>query len=150
MTTPEAPHGDSGDEELAGLLREMRDLTAQQKDTWLKYTSGNRAALEPFGKQSLALAEKAQRLPNRDIQLVLVRLTDVAPTLKAKAIPPSEAQALEVATAMLFIEAFARELLQARHRFRAPVEDRHRTPAHRHGRRGPPPMDASKGACSTR
>ncbi|QJR09009.1 Sensor histidine kinase RcsC [Usitatibacter rugosus] len=105
MTTPEAPHGDSGDEELAGLLREMRDLTAQQKDTWLKYTSGNRAALEPFGKQSLALAEKAQRLPNRDIQLVLVRLTDVAPTLKAKAIPPSEAQALEVATAMLFIEA---------------------------------------------
>jgi chemosensory pili system protein ChpA (sensor histidine kinase/response regulator) len=105
ITRPDASRDDAGNEELAALLREMRDLTAQQKDTWLKYTSGNRAALEPFGKQSLALAEKAQRLPNRDIQLVLVRLTDVAPTLKAKAIPPSEAQALEVATAMLFIEA---------------------------------------------
>ncbi|APV49105.1 hypothetical protein BWI17_05075 [Betaproteobacteria bacterium GR16-43] len=105
IAMPEGDRGDAGDENLASLLREMRDLTAQQKDTWLKYTSGNRAALEPFGKQSLALAEKANKLPNRDIQLVLSRLTDVAPTLKAKAIPPSEAQALEVATAMLFLEA---------------------------------------------
>ena len=40
-------------------VRELRDLTAQQKDTWLKYTSGNRAALEPFGKQALVLAERA-------------------------------------------------------------------------------------------
>ena len=93
------------DEELNALVREVRDLTAQQKDTWLKYTSGNRAALEPFGKQGQVLAERAARLPNRDIHAVLQRLTEVAPQLRAKAIPPSEAQSLEVATAMLFIES---------------------------------------------
>src|SRR5450432_3600135 len=93
------------DEALGALLREVRELTAQQKDTWLKYTSGNRAALEPFGKQALLLSERAGRLPNRDIHAVLHRLTEVAPALRAKAIPPSEAQALEVATALLFIES---------------------------------------------
>ncbi len=93
------------DEALGALLREVRELTAQQKDTWLKYTSGNRAALEPFGKQALLLSERAGRLPNRDIHGVLYRLTEIAPQLRARAIPPSEAQSLEVATAMLFIES---------------------------------------------
>lgn len=93
------------DEALGTLVRELRERTAQQKDTWLKFTSGNRAALEPFEKQAQVLAERASKLPNRDIQLVLARLTDVAPTLKAKSIPPSEAQSLEVATAMLFVES---------------------------------------------
>ncbi|HEX3096883.1 MAG TPA: Hpt domain-containing protein [Usitatibacter sp.] len=93
------------EDSLAPLVRELRELTGQQKDAWLKYTSGNRAALEPFGKQAMVLAERAGKLPNRDIQLVLVRLTEVAPLLKAKAIPPSESQALEVATAMLFLES---------------------------------------------
>ncbi len=93
------------DEALGAMVREVRELSAQQKDTWLKYTSGNRAALDPFGKQALVLAERAGRLPNRDIHGVLYRLTEVAPSLRAKAIPPSEAQSLEVATAMLFIES---------------------------------------------
>ncbi|MEO5692315.1 MAG: Hpt domain-containing protein [Usitatibacter sp.] len=104
ITIPDTMRG-SDDEALASLVRELRELTASQKDTWLKYTSGNRAALEPFAKQSLVLAERAARLPNGDIPMVLVRLTDVAPNLKVRAIPPSEAQALEVATALLFIES---------------------------------------------
>ncbi|MEP7068486.1 MAG: Hpt domain-containing protein [Usitatibacter sp.] len=98
-------HASEDDEDLVALVREVRELAAQQKDTWLKYTSGNRAALEPFGKQGLMLAERAGRLPNRDIHAVLFRLTEVAPALRERAIPPSEAQALEVATAMLFIES---------------------------------------------
>ncbi|MGZ5569537.1 MAG: Hpt domain-containing protein [Usitatibacter sp.] len=104
MAIPDAVRG-SDDEALASMVRELRELTAQQKDTWLKYTSGNRAALEPFGKQAQVLADRAGRLPNKDIQLVLSRLTDVAPTLKSKAIPPSEAQSLEVATSLLFLES---------------------------------------------
>jgi chemosensory pili system protein ChpA (sensor histidine kinase/response regulator) len=98
-----APGAD--DEQLNAMIREARELTSQQKDTWLKYTSGNRAALEPFGKQAVVLSERAGRLPNRDIHSVLFALTEVAPLLKAKAIPPSEAQSLEVATAMLFVES---------------------------------------------
>ena len=38
-------HADADDEQLNAMIREVRELTAQQKDTWLKYTSGNRAAL---------------------------------------------------------------------------------------------------------
>src|SRR5258708_3209259 len=98
-------HGAGDDEALAALVREVRELTAEQKDTWLKFTSGNRAALEPFAKQGLVLAQHAARLPNKDIQLVLSRLSEFAPALRAKAIPPSEAQALEVATAILFVES---------------------------------------------
>jgi len=93
------------DEQLAALLRELRELTAQQKDLWLKYTSGNRAALEPFAKQAIAIRDRAASLPREDIPAIFARLADVAPALKAKAIPPSEAQALEVATALLFIES---------------------------------------------
>ena len=98
-------HATEDDEELAARLRELRELTAQQKDTWLKYTSGNRAALEPFAKQALHLAERGARLSNADILAVLQRLTEVAPKLRTSAIPPSEAQSLEVATAILFIES---------------------------------------------
>jgi chemosensory pili system protein ChpA (sensor histidine kinase/response regulator) len=105
LVRPAPSRADTDDEALVALLRELRELTAQQKDTWLKYTSGNRAALEPFGKQALALADRAGRLPHRDLQLVYNRLTDVAPTLKSRAIPPSETQALEVATAFLFVES---------------------------------------------
>jgi chemosensory pili system protein ChpA (sensor histidine kinase/response regulator) len=105
IAVPDRGARGSDDEALVTLLREVRELTGQQKDTWLKYTSGNRAALEPFGKQALVLAERAGRLPNRDIHAVLHQLTEVAPILRAKAIPPSEAQSLEVATAMLFIES---------------------------------------------
>ena len=104
LAVPDGLRG-SDDEALAALVRELRELTNQQKDTWLKYTSGNRAALEPFGKQAMVLADRAVRLSNRDVQLVLAKLTEVAPNLKAHAIPPSEAQSLEVATAMLFIES---------------------------------------------
>ncbi|MGE5093895.1 MAG: Hpt domain-containing protein [Betaproteobacteria bacterium] len=104
LAVPAATAG-ADDEALAGLVRELRELTAQQKDTWLKYTSGNRAALEPFAKQAAALAERAAALPNPDIAALFARLTEVAAPLKAKAIPPSEAQALEVATALLFVES---------------------------------------------
>lgn len=98
-------HSTDDDEQLTSMVREVREITAQQKDTWLKYTSGNRAALDPFGKQAVVLSERAGRLPNRDIHAVLYALTEVAPALRARNIPPSEAQSLEVATALLFIES---------------------------------------------
>ena len=97
--------GGEDDEATAALVRELRDLVAQQKDTWLKYTSGNRAALEPFGKQSAAIAERSAKLPNREVHAVLAGVAEIAPALRAKAIPPSETQALEVATAILFVES---------------------------------------------
>jgi chemosensory pili system protein ChpA (sensor histidine kinase/response regulator) len=105
LAAPQPSFADAADEALGSLVRELRELTAQQKDAWLKFTSGNRAALEPFGKQAQALAERAARLPRGDLQQVFARLAEIAPTIKARAIPPSEAQALEVATALLFVES---------------------------------------------
>ena len=104
IAVPEALRG-ADDEALGAALRSLREATSQQKDTWLKYTSGNRAALEPFDKQAVVLAKRSADLPNRDVLAVFARLAEVAPALKAKAIPPSEAQALEVATALLFLES---------------------------------------------
>jgi chemosensory pili system protein ChpA (sensor histidine kinase/response regulator) len=104
MTVPDVVRG-ADDEALAARLRELRELTAQQKDTWLKFTSGNRAALDAFEKQAAVLAERAGHLPGGEVRAVLAQLAEVAPALKARAIPPSEAQALEVATALLFLEA---------------------------------------------
>src|SRR4051812_17700737 len=69
LAIPDGVRG-TDDEALAVLVRELRDLPAQQKDTWLKYTSGNRAALEPFAKQSLVLAERAARMPQKDVLAV--------------------------------------------------------------------------------
>ncbi len=105
LAVPDRAGRGADDEALGSLVRELRDLTAQQKDTWLKYTSGNRAALEPFGKQAAVLAERSTRLPQPDMHAVLARLNEVAPALKSSAIPPSEAQSLEVATALLFLES---------------------------------------------
>jgi chemosensory pili system protein ChpA (sensor histidine kinase/response regulator) len=104
INVPDTVRG-ADDEALNALVRELREMTSQQKDSWLKYTSGNRAALDPFGKQALVLAERASGLPNAEAHKVYARLAEVAPVLKAKAIPPSEAQALEVATALLFLES---------------------------------------------
>src|SRR5438105_8988253 len=98
MPDRSARGGLEDDEAIGAQLRELREMAAQQKDTWLKYTSGNRAALEAFGKQGVALAERAARLGNPEVTLVLTRLAEVAPVLKAGAVPPSEALALEVAT----------------------------------------------------
>ena len=98
--------GARGDDDLLGpLVRELRELTVQQKDTWLKYTSGNRAALEPFGKQAAVLAERSAKLPQAAMRELFEELARVAPALRAKSIPPSEAQSLEVATALLFFES---------------------------------------------
>src|SRR5438105_5802257 len=105
MPDRSARGGLEDDEALGAQLREMREMAAQQKDTWLKYTSGNRAALDAFAKQAAALSERAAGLGNAEVTLVLARLAEVAPALRASAIPPSEAQALEVATAILFLES---------------------------------------------
>ncbi len=105
LSVPQASRGDAADETLVSLLRELRERTVQLKDTWLKFTSGNRAALEPFGKLALELADRAAALPRSDLHLVFATLADVAPALQARAIPPSEAQALEVATALLFVDS---------------------------------------------
>ena len=95
---------DGGDDELKAQVRTLRELTIAQKDNWLKYTSGNRAAIEAFVKQSEALVATAAAQPNQELSLVLKALASVGATLRAAGAAPTEALALEVATALLFVE----------------------------------------------
>ncbi len=104
LALPDMPRGGDEDEETKIVIRELKELFAVQKDTWLRFTSGNRAAIDGFEKQANHLAQRSQKLPNKDVASVLAALAQVAPPLKAKQLPASETQALEVATALLFTE----------------------------------------------
>ncbi len=92
------------DDQLAGVIRQMREQVTIQKDDWLKYTSGNRGALESFAKIGESLVAAAGNQPNAKLTQLLQVLAAVGPHLRKVGIPPNESQSLEVATAMLFLE----------------------------------------------
>lgn len=96
--------GDAANEAVKALLKQLRDLTAQQKDTWLKFTSGNRAVIDTFVKQAEVLMQGALKLGNNDIAIIFRALGSVGANLRSSNTPASEVVALEVATALLFLE----------------------------------------------
>jgi chemotaxis protein histidine kinase CheA/CheY-like chemotaxis protein len=104
LSLPEMPRGVDIADGQKDLVRELRELVGVQKDTWLKYTSGQRGAIDPFADQSRVLLDKCNQQANQDLSIVVAVLNEVAPHLKSRQIPPSEAQSLEVATALLFVE----------------------------------------------
>lgn len=104
VALPEMPRGINVSESEREVVRELHGLIAVQKDTWLRYTSGQRTALDPFADQAIVLADKARQQPNQDFAILLAVLKEVGPHLKSRQIPPSENQSLEVATALLFCE----------------------------------------------
>ncbi|MDX2218821.1 MAG: Hpt domain-containing protein [Burkholderiales bacterium] len=99
-------HGrsDAASEVTKGLLKQLRDLTAQQKDTWLKFTSGNRTFIDAFVKQAEVLMQGAVKLGNNDFAIIYRALGSVGANLRSSAATASEVVALEVATALLFLE----------------------------------------------
>jgi chemosensory pili system protein ChpA (sensor histidine kinase/response regulator) len=105
LAIPDAGRDSGADDQLKVLLRGMREQVQAQKDNWLKYTSGNRAALEPFVSQGDALAKSAVQQPNKELAQLLQMLSAVGSHLKKTGVPPSEPQGLEVATALLFAES---------------------------------------------
>ncbi len=92
------------DDQLASVIRQMREQVTTQKEDWLKYTSGNRGALESFAKIGESLVAAAGNQPNTKLTQLLQVLAAVGPHLRKVGIPPNESQSLEVATAMLFLE----------------------------------------------
>ncbi|MBI3716280.1 MAG: Hpt domain-containing protein, partial [Betaproteobacteria bacterium] len=69
-----ASDGEAGDDQLSSVLRALREQLQAQKDNWLKFTSGNRAALEPFASHGEAMAKAAQQQPNKDLAQLLQML----------------------------------------------------------------------------
>ncbi len=101
-----APVSDSASSEaVRTLVRSLRDQVQTGKENWLKFTSGNRAALEAFVEQGAMLAQHAHPLPNAGMAELLRVLGLVGPHLKKTGMPATEVQALEVASALLFAES---------------------------------------------
>jgi chemosensory pili system protein ChpA (sensor histidine kinase/response regulator) len=93
------------DDELKATIRRLRDQVQEQKENWLKFASGNHAALEQFVAQGAPLLEAAQQQPNHDLTQLIQAMGAVGQHLRMTQIPASEAQALEMATALLFLES---------------------------------------------
>lgn len=95
----------ASDQSVQTLVRSLRDQVQILKESWLKFTSGNRSALESFLQQGEVLEKTAQRLPNAAMAELLRVLVLVGPHLKKTSVAATETQALEVASALLFVDA---------------------------------------------
>jgi len=104
LAQSEHTRGDSADDAVKNAIRSLRDITGLQKETWLKFTSGNRSVIDTYLKQAEALVQTSAKVGNGDITLVLRALGSVGANLRASSMPASETVALEVATALLFVE----------------------------------------------
>ncbi|MBC7625003.1 MAG: Hpt domain-containing protein, partial [Aeromicrobium sp.] len=93
------------DDELKAVIRGLRDHVQDQKESWLKFASGNRASLEQFVAQSTPFYLAAQQQPNKDLAAVVQIVGAVGVHLQKTQIPASEGQSLEMATALLFLES---------------------------------------------
>ena len=98
-------HDAASNESVRTLVRSLRDQVQAVKDNWLKFTGGSRSSLELFVQQGEVLAKAAQALPNPPFVELLRVLGLVGPHLKKTAFAPTEVQALEIASALLFIES---------------------------------------------
>ncbi len=105
LAIPDSPGDASADEGTKAVVRALREQVQAQKDNWLRFTGGNRSALDPYVTQAETLFRTCQRQSNKEITQVLQALGAVGSHLKKTLTPPSESQALEVATAFLFLES---------------------------------------------
>ena len=105
LAKPGASRGENADEGLKSVVRSLRELMQSQKENWLRFATGNRAAIEAFAAQGDLLVAAAANQPNTDLTAVFKALSNVGATLSATGVPPSEAAALEIATVLLFIES---------------------------------------------
>ncbi len=101
-----APESDvSSNESVRALVRSLRDLVQSGKENWLKFTSGNRTALDAFAEQGDALARQSQQLSNAGMAELLRVIGLIGPHLRKTGASANEVQALEVASALLFVES---------------------------------------------
>jgi len=105
LAVPEAAAGEAADEHIKSVVRALRDQVQSQKDNWLKFAGGNRSTLETYVSQAEALYRAAQQQPNKDIAQLVQALGAVGAHLRKTQSSATEVQALEVATAFLFLEA---------------------------------------------
>ena len=90
---------------LVAAVAALREQVRKQKENLLAFTSRNSAALEPFAKQAELLAAMAQQMPNAELAQLLQVLGAIGRHVRKTGQLLGEVQALEVASAMLFVES---------------------------------------------
>ena len=93
------------DKALVPVVRALHEQVRELKDDFLQFTGGQKAALPVLAKKAALLAAGGQQLANSEMTLLLQMLGAVGKHLEKTGNQPSELQALEIATAMLFAES---------------------------------------------
>ena len=89
---------------LQPLLRDLRDALSAAKDSWLKYTSGNKDSLAHFQQQSGKLRDKSDALGNQPMQNLAHQISTIASNLSGIPEANRDNVAMEMATALLLME----------------------------------------------
>jgi len=103
-TAGETARAESSSAQLQPLLRELRELLAPAKDSWLRFTSGNKDSLKPFQEQADKLHGKALALGNQPLERLIGQIDAVAKDLPTIAPDKMDAVAMDMATALLLGE----------------------------------------------
>ncbi|BBP05712.1 hypothetical protein TPL01_24640 [Sulfuriferula plumbiphila] len=89
---------------LLPLLKELRNLLAPAKESWLKFTAGNRDSLAQFQSQIIALLARTAELKSTPLLNLLAQISEIAASAERLPEGQTEALGLEVATALLLIQ----------------------------------------------
>ncbi len=89
---------------LLPLLKELRNLLGPAKESWLKFTAGNRDSLTQFQSQTAALLARTAELKSTPLLNLLTQISEIAASLDTLPTGKSETLGLEIATALLLIQ----------------------------------------------
>ncbi len=101
---PDNPAESSEMTALLPLLKELRNLLAPAKESWLKFTAGNRDSLAQFQSKIITLLARTAGLKSTPLLNLLTQISEIATSLETLPKNQTEAIGLEVATALLLIQ----------------------------------------------
>ena len=107
------------DDKTKSVVRTLRDHVQEQKENWLRFASGNRASLEQFVAQSAPFYTIARQQLNLDLAEVVQTIGMVGSHLHKSQAPADDSLALEMATALLFLESSLENYFRLSSDFRA-------------------------------
>ena len=89
---------------LLPLLKELRNLLAPAKESWLKFTAGNRDSLVQFQSHISTLHTRIAELKSTPLLNLLTQISEIATSTGSLASDKTESLGLEMATALLLIQ----------------------------------------------
>jgi chemosensory pili system protein ChpA (sensor histidine kinase/response regulator) len=111
-----APGDTAGHDDLGTLrpaLAALRESLGQGKDAWTRFSSGSAVGLPQFHEQCEAMVAAAARVGQPDLARLAAALLDLGQWLRRGPLQHSENLAMEVATALLVMDALVEQFSRA-------------------------------------